>query len=225
MDWSLVKMGRNDRGALIGATGTGKTYLARFLIEDVDKPHSVVYDTKPSEAIAEWDHEFIESIDELQEIDPGKQRRVIYRPSRFEMRDVVVQDKFFEWVYVNGSRRVFIDEAGSIAGGSNPGYNLQDCLTRGREKGVSTLVGTQRPARIPVVLMSEAEHYYIFRLNWPYDREKVTELTGGNITVRDQLTLNEYEFFYFNAIKGIYVGDGQFARVGTPKKLKVQSIY
>lgn len=210
MEWEQLKLRRNDRGCLIGATGSGKTFLGRYLVEDVDKPYSVVYDAKISDSISKWGHTFIEDFGQLQE---SEAKRIVYRPNYREAVDPVLQDQFFEWVYLRKHTRLFVDEAYAVAGGSNPSFHFQACLSRGRERGISTLVGTQRPTRIPLVTLSEAEHFYVFRLTWPGDRKRVEELSGGLITVEDQLDLNEYEFFYFNVFSGMY-----------PKKLKVNPI-
>jgi ABC-type Fe3+/spermidine/putrescine transport system ATPase subunit len=52
MEWDNLKMGIEDRAILIGATGCGKTTLARFLAEDPRQPYSIVYDPKASRNIS-----------------------------------------------------------------------------------------------------------------------------------------------------------------------------
>lgn len=222
IEWQLLKLGRNDRGILIGATGSGKTFLGRYLVEDPDKKYSVVYDAKISESIGKWPHTFISDFEELQQSDA---RRIVYRPDYRESVDPLRQDAFFEWIYNRQFTRLFVDEAYAVAGGSNPSFHFLAILSRGRERGISTLVGTQRPARIPLVTLSEAEHFYVFRLTWPNDRKRVEEITGGRITVQDQLNLNEYEFFYFNALRGVYTGGAaSFGKTESPKKLIINPI-
>lgn len=214
VNWQEIKLGRNDRGILIGATGCGKTTLARYLIEDDDKRYSVVYDAKASDAVGEWAG--IRPIDtprkkvvrtqalytELEELPYAKEPRIIYRPPYTEERDPYRQDKFFEWVYWHYRRRLYVDEAYALLGGTNPSFHLQACITRGRERGISTLIATQRPKRIPLISMSEAEHYYIFRTQMPEDKERITELTG--ITFEQQIDLELYEFYYFNVFHGLF---------------------
>lgn len=220
MDWQHIKMGRNDRGVLIGHTGYGKTFLGRYLIEDKNKRYSVTYDAKISKAIGEWNQEFIYDFAALQE---SEARRIVYRPSEFEESDPVWQNRFFEWVYKRGATRLFVDEAYALEGGTNPSRYLLACISRGRERGISTLVGTQRPARIPQIVLTEPEHIYVFFVLGVTDRQKIKEISGGLISLEDQLELDEHEFFYFNLRRGVYIGDGQFDRRGNyaPKKLKV----
>ena len=192
-------MGRDDRATLIGATGTGKTTLARFLVEDKYKRNSVVYDNKPSDAIARWKdtQNIYYSFDMVQE---AEEERLIYTPPLAETLDAQKQDNFFAWIYERRYTRLYLDEANALRGGTNPSYHLQACLCRGRERGISVITGTQRPARVPLILMSEAEHFYIFRLNLLVDRQRVFEMTG--IGVDEQTDLAQFEFYYYNAILG-----------------------
>lgn len=205
MEWQNLKLPKNDRGVLIGATGSGKTFLGRYLVEDAEKPYSVVYDAKISDSIGEWDHKIITDFDELVE---SEERRIIYRPNYIEAVNPVEQDAFFEWVYLRKNTRLFVDEAYAVTGGTNPSFHFQACLARGRERGISTLVATQRPHRIPLVTLSEAEHYWIFRLTLLNDRKRVEEITG--ITAEEQLDLKNHEFFYYSAFEGRY-----------PRRLKI----
>jgi len=200
VEWRELRVGKNDRAAVIGATGSGKTFLARYLIEDIEKPYSVVYDAKISDSISEWkNHRFIDDFAELAE---AQERRIIYRPNYIEAVDAVAQDEFFEWVYLRKNTRLFVDEAYAITGGTNPSFHFQACLTRGRERGISTIIATQRPSRIPLITLSEAEHFYIFRLQLLKDRQRVEELTG--ITAEAQTELRKFEFFYFNVFEGLF---------------------
>lgn len=198
-DWRQLVMGRDDRATIIGATGTGKTTLARFLIEDKNKKCSVVYDNKPSDAIALWrsTQTVYQNFDSFADAD---EERLIYRPPVAETLDIELQDRFFAEIYRRKFTRLYIDEASALKGGVNPSYHLQACLCRGRERGIGVITGTQRPHRVPLILMSEAEHFYIFRLNMMQDRYRVFEMTG--ITVDEQTDMPQFSFFYYNAVMG-----------------------
>lgn len=215
--WDQLRIGNQDRAILIGATGTGKTLLARFLVDDPAQPYSVVYDTKglissPSlqKPQDRWiGHKVYDDFDMLIEdqkrgIEKGvmEHPRIIYRPPVREERDKAAQDDFFWWVYDRWYTRLYVDEAYSILGGTNPSDALQACLSRGRERGISTIISTQRPARIPVITMSESEHTYVFRLNAKRDRETAGELIDVDPRSFHPSELKDHQFFYFNGRVG-----------------------
>ena len=209
--WEKIGIGRNDRAVLIGATGCGKTTLARLLVEDPNKRYSVVYDAKISDAIGEWSEGGRQVIyHDFGQLQEAEEPRLIYRPPYTEERDPQAQDRFFEWVYFRYRTRLYIDEAYSILGGSRPSFHLQACITRGRERGISTVIATQRPHNIPLIFLTESEHSYVFRLQGLSDRQRVEELTNGLCTVDMQMGLANHEFYYFNVFEGLF-----------PRKLKL----
>jgi len=85
--------------------------------------------------------------------------------------------------YYAGSCVLAADELAGIATESRPLPWLNVCLTRGRDPGpqgpITTIVASQRPRRIPVSVISEADHVIAFDLNSPADRKFMAELIGA----------------------------------------------
>jgi hypothetical protein len=213
--WARIKVGKNNRAVLIGKTGCGKTTLARFLIEDDEKPFSITWNPKGSDGIFEWDHRHVNSLRKLYEAADKEERRIVYTPHPYLAEDWKNQEELFYYVYENKNRRFYIDEATSIKfGGVKIPEGLTALINRGREPGLSTMVATQRPSRIPMNILSESEHYYIFRLRLPQDRERVEDITG--ISVEDQAKLGKYEFFYCSEEDGVLLNEE-----GEPWKIKL----
>src|SRR5215510_14793578 len=198
MQWNDITIGKNDRAVLLGSTGSGKTTLARRLVEDQSKPYSVVYDPKASLNINDWVAP--KKYTDFSDLVWAKEKRLVYRPDIYEALDPRQQDEFFLWVYESMHRRLLIDEAYSLLGGSTPSFHLQACLARGRERGISTIICAQRPKRIPLLLLSESEHIYVFRVGMPEDRHRCYELTG--IDPMEQFELKDFQFIYFNCRTG-----------------------
>jgi hypothetical protein len=182
----------------IGQTGSGKTTLAEALLRL--RPYVVAHDVKGT---LRWPrYQVYTSVDALLDAvdaDPQAIPRVIYRPRPEELRDEGAHATLVEWVLARGHTTLYLDELYAWQfRGSDPLPALWAAITRGRELGVEVWASTQRPYRIPMAMLSEAEHYYIFRLRDDASRLRVEELTGLNADALRRLP--KWDFYY--------VGDG-----------------
>lgn len=67
-----------------------------------------------------------------------------------------------------------IDEVGQLNNmGTTPLPGFINLITRGEERGVGVIMGSQRPQRLPVIVRSEASLVVAFRLKSTRDREVV----------------------------------------------------
>jgi hypothetical protein len=211
VEWEQLRIGRSEHAFVVGLTGCGKSELARRLLDDPDKKFSIVYDPKHTDTFSAWQEQtFIYS---WQELITSKARRIVYRPSKAaywgrdgkltnEAEDPDAQDRFFQFVFATERRRLCVDEAAALPGGAHPSYHLRQCLTQGRELGISCVCLTQRPASVPIHMMSEARKVFLFRLNMKEDRKRMEEITG--FTCEQQGTLQEFEFFCYDFKLGRY---------------------
>jgi hypothetical protein len=201
--WNAIKLGRNQRGVLIGKTGCGKSTLARFLVEDVTKPYSVVWNPKGSDTVFRWNQKHVNSLSQLYDASDEGERRIIYTPHPTLAEDEANQAELFYWIYERGNTRFYIDEATQIVynGGKPPRY-LTAILNRGRERGISCLTATQRPSGVPMNILSESGDYYVFKTFLPQDQQRIEAITG--ISSEEQLNLNDYEFYHFNESRGLF---------------------
>lgn len=182
--------GPTDRAVFFGQTGSGKTTLARHMLESRD--FVVVIDGK---GLINWtDYQLYQNLDAAMKSSDRRYPAKIWRPSHEALRDPEALDKFFEWIYRRGNTTVYIDEVYTVTEGEQIPPFYHACLTRGREHKVETWSATQRPMRIPQVVMSEAEHAYLFRLAMEQDRKKVASMCA--IDPYQLQRLPKYQFFY-----------------------------
>jgi hypothetical protein len=180
---------QTDRAVIIGHTGSGKTVLAKHLLQW--KPYTVVYDSKGT---IDWPEYELHT--NLRSIGNTLYPRLIYRPDIDSQNENIVE-KFFEWVYERRNTTLYVDEVYSIASRTYMPKYYQAILTRGRERNTVAWNSTQRPKEIPKFLLSESEHYYIFRLRLPQDRKEVEEVSG--IDSQAIYDLPAHTFLYSNA--------------------------
>lgn len=183
-----------------GMTGSGKTFLVQYYASLIPKI-TYVLDTKGT---FEWIHVplsekiIVTSLDQLEHASRSY-NRVIYRPRREEL-DFEFYNAFFEYCYFRKQCSVIVDEAMQICPSPSkiPEF-YKGILTRCRELDVNIWSCTQRPATIPVVIYSEATHWFVFKLNSANDRKRLAEFTGYDI-FNDSIP--KRVFIYWNANSG-----------------------
>lgn len=172
---------------IAGQTGSGKSYLAERYLAGF--PYVVMLDTK-GEMLDRWlqrkkplwvgvpDDE-VTLVQHLEEIDKVDTPKIIYSPS-FEELNEEYYNAFFQWCYFRRNTVVWVDEAMSVSPNPHriPEY-YKAILTRGRSRNTAVWSLTQRPKGIANVIMSEATHFFVFRLQMEQDRERIADITGA----------------------------------------------
>jgi DNA helicase HerA-like ATPase len=162
-----------NRTAVIGSTGSGKTQLACWLLStrDFNSRPWVIFDFKGDS--------LIEKINPL-EISifgnpPTKPGLYVVRPIP-DLHDDAVTD--FLWkCWAQGHIGIYIDE-GFMIGNRNPAFNA--CLTQGRSKYIEMIILSQRPVWMSKFVFSEANFFAVMRLTIKGDQKTVGEYLGDN---------------------------------------------
>ena len=159
----------DERVGLVGKTGSGKTYAAERLLAPVRR--LVVADPKGNLrdrwGLAEPDGRTARALDS------GEPVRVRYGfPADGDW------DSVFQRVYEAGDVTLYVDEAYGVLKSGRPTAGLTACYTRGREMGVSVWTATQRPAWVPLFMLSESDWYLMFRVQLAEDRKRMAQLIG-----------------------------------------------
>jgi hypothetical protein len=113
------------------------------------------------------------------------------------------QDVFDFWegvleeVYNAGNCTVYCDELYALT--EKPGMvqpALRAIYTRGRELNIGAWAATQRPVSVPLVTLSESEHFFMFRLTMDDDRARMAEFMTQ--VVREPIQ-DRHGFYYMFA--------------------------
>ncbi len=182
----------DERVFICGKTGSGKTTLAKYLTAPV--PRLIVLDSKGTLAdwgLSEWNDE------SRQKFLEGERARVrVLAPLDDDSDPGEFWNDVFRFAFDAGNVTIYIDELFAIVepGARAPSY-MSACYTRGREFGIGVWASTQRPSWVPLFTMSEAEHYFMFRLTLAKDRQTMAAF----MTEEVEQPIRESHGFYYMA--------------------------
>jgi len=180
----------SQRAIFLGRTGSGKTYLASRLL--MYQQNVIALDSKGTLKIPGFD-----LVRDPRKLASAAQRyNVVFRPPwNFSPEEL---DKVFVWVLRRGHTLLYIDELYAVASEyTRPNSPLGGIVTRGRELGIGLWSATQRPSRIPLWILSEAEHSFVFSLRLKNDRLRVEEALEDKIPWQ---TIETGHGFWYNRL-------------------------
>lgn len=178
--------GRHERALIVGHTGSGKTTLAERLLWY--HPYVVAFDVKRR---LQW--QGYERHTALSALQQSEHTHLIYAPGVEEFDNEDVWEAFFRWCYEREHTMLYVDEAMMVTNGEVMPRWYKAILTLGRELEVGCISSTQRPKRIPQVLLSEADHYFAFELRLEQDRQRLEEVSGFTFP---ELAPESHQFAY-----------------------------
>jgi hypothetical protein len=199
---------------LVGKTGSGKTTLALALLPAYEHvlvidPIHVLADRLPLLEDDERNREgFFVCHTPQQLADNGRFSKLLYQPDpehmTWESYNVV-----YHWVFNRKNTMVYTDEGLRVMrpSGQAPPY-MEACYTAGRQRGVGMITATQRPSKVDLRVLSEAEHYASFQLKLEQDRKRMGELMGKEV----ERSPKDYYFWYS--------GEGKYEK---PRLLKLDA--
>lgn len=188
-----IRFRPTDRVAFVGRTTTGKTYAARLLL--LGAKRLVVVDPKGRLSDAyrlgqgEPPWRLAEASDETDRaLASGEPVRVRYAAPLDGDYSAI-----FRRCYDAENVIVYVDEVYGVTRNGQPDQWLTALYTRGAELGIGVWAATQRPRRIPLIVLSESEWTLLFRLKLQADREYMAEMIGP--AALD--TLSGHEFWLY----------------------------
>ena len=178
--------------ALIGKTGSGKTYLLRRIL--TLRGHSIILCVK-NDTVG-WEQFGWKTVSRASDIDPrkGQKWRLLapyHRASEEHLRAC-------QMVWAEENWCVTFDEAYYEKElGLEP--MMIRFLTEGRAKRISCVVGMQRPAWVTKFGFSEPTHFFVGKLQRAEDLKRIKDELGRDVVTEiDQL--DRFEFLYYNSI-------------------------
>lgn len=177
-----IKILASDRVAFIGASGTGKTQLAKFFLTRLNRV--VVIDPK---------HTFrLEGFKRTWRLPWSKNSdfRLIVRPKMdqdAELYEIIAR------LYKMGHVTIYVDEMATLSDMFPSSTALLKNVARtGREKRVALWSAVQRPRGVPLVFFTECETFFVFNLRSMDDRQHIRGYIGDEVLDR----IPKYKFWH-----------------------------
>jgi adenylate kinase family enzyme len=166
----LISIKPSEHVTFMGTTGSGKTVLARRLLETLDRV--IVIDPK---------HEYrAEGFERAFRMPHFWERsfRLIWRPRRSD--DERLADMLYR-LFRKKHLTVYVDELTSITDlFPKTTDQLSDMIRTGREPEVTLWSSYQRPVWVPRWFISESRHKFVFTLDDQEDRDRAAKFLGAS---------------------------------------------
>lgn len=186
----------DKRTVIVGSTGSGKTFLAVWLLSTRDwnfRPWFII-DFKGDGLIADI------GATEISVYSPPPTRPGLYVIRPIKNRDDEALELFLWKVWENEMAGVYIDE-GYMIGNRNAAMSA--LLTQGRSKLIEMITLVQRPVWVDKFIFSEANHFYVMKLQLEGDRKYISEYLDNTPIER----LPRFHSYWYNADEqaGVYL--------------------
>lgn len=194
--------------ALIGPNGSGKTTMQIAILPK--RTYVAVLATKPSDETLDdliENHGYDKYVEWLS-VDPDRSPRRIIWPNAKKLgakeEQAEVFHKVLDNIFVDGRWCVAIDEGYYFARRLKLSDDMMDYWTQARSSKISFVVGTQRPAWVPLEMYDESTHLFIWRLNEEAALKRVSSLGAANEDVAKVAiqNLEEHQCLYINKRTG-----------------------
>lgn len=194
--------------AMIGPTGQGKTTLTLNLFPL--HPFTVVFGTKKTDSSLD---KFVKSgfmrQEHWQSLDARHFPRRIIWPQPRKLSDMVpYQRQVFtdaiEHIYAEGHWDLVIDEGYYLDEVLKLGGMLRLIYTQIRSAGVSIVLGTQRPAWVPVEVYDQSTHLFFWRDNDKRNLQRLQEVSLIHAQAIKEIVpnLENHQVLYLNTRTG-----------------------
>jgi len=174
-----------------GTTGSGKSYLAQEMLAHYERVF--VFDTQDSLAIPGA----VKIIDPVHITRKLRAFAKIRYVPKLEFRTKGDFNYILKVLMTNPhahKRIIYIDEIYHL--GFGPSF--PDWLSRGistaRHKGISVWTASQRPANIPLAVMTEARRIYLFYLSYAEDVKKIAKFTRDEKNFLEEVENLKYDY-------------------------------
>lgn len=199
---TLPEINLNDRVAIFGGTGSGKSVLAHALLRSIPKgwwkiiidvtdtineptaldfydPTKIPWDEVSEGDDAMWTMRFVPNID----------------ASLYEQISILYME-----IYNHGACWVWLDEANEVSTAHKTAFGLRKVLLQGRKAWIGHAACTPRPADISKSIVTQSQYLICFSLVDFDDRQRMSRYIGMAPDEFDEVLsqLGKYEYLFYD---------------------------
>ena len=148
MTFDDLRLKREQHGAIVGQTGTGKSVLGTRLIPGDGRV--IIIDPKASVRF-----ESFPVFTSASKLISSRPEYAIYRPGLSELGNLKEYDKVYTWILERGNTFCYTDDVVGIMSRTRSPDAFRGCYMLGRERGVRMLSSFQRPVNVPPFMLTD----------------------------------------------------------------------
>lgn len=191
---------RGERVLIMGQTGSGKTLFAVWMIKRIQRAPIVIYDTKGESKFLSLQPSIVvnDFSDVVHAYNEGQHDYIILQPPPEMLGEPKALDDLLFRHYLELPLDAYIDEIKTFHTTTGRVFKgLMSLLERGRSKGITTIMSTQRPAFMSKSAMTEAQKMFIFYLGYEDDIKRVAAFVPA-IAEKPPLKPKAHMFYYYD---------------------------
>lgn len=181
---------------ILGQRGSGKSYLAKRMLNDFDR--YLIYDT-----LGEYREGIIfDNLDDLKKFWLSvceKKFRMIYQP----LNPAQDFEAVCELVFASGQMTFLVEEVDNFCSPMAMSDELANIIQRGRHKDITFIGVSQRPFGINRLISSQAKEIYSFIHKEPRDIDYLKSFIGDEAGQIENL--KQYQYLHWSAGKGVSI--------------------
>jgi hypothetical protein len=153
------------------------------------------FDSEGTDGVGEQD-----TVHEVSQIDWARFDTWRVVPSREHLGDWQWYSDLYEFLFDSAPVLIWTDEASRVTTSNRIPMGVDLVQSQGRKRKVTHIICATRPARVHGSLWSQADHWAVFRLRWPADKDAVGSAMGQTPAEfqADQDRLSHHGFIWYD---------------------------
>lgn len=187
----------------IAPTGAGKTTLFQNLMPL--RKYSIMLGTKPDDALYRQiiRQQGFKRVESISEVRPWMDKILLWPKQRNTIDETMAaQQRVFrdalDVIVKHGGWTVWVDECKYVSEMLHLRTQLTYCLEQLRSINATVICGAQRPAWLPLSVLSSSSHAFLWKSVYRDDARRLADIGGVDAkAISDELkTLGKHEFLY-----------------------------